>query len=202
MIIENQDQYRIALQLLDNLIIESFEGNPEKERTFLTIAKAIEFYEDKILKLMPLKINELETAFLELIENYLKNVAQVAQIFKEEYNVEADDLGRARFEKTIPMIGSIKHRRIIRFYYHGIGLCATFPNKEIDFDFYSGEDGKSKINGFDSWRLLSFARNYKKKYKLFLEEATIKLALKNFAEKNIIIRPKDKQSDLWILWKR
>jgi hypothetical protein len=144
-------------------------------------------------------MDELEVAFLELIENYLKNVAQVVQIFKEEYNVEVGDLARARFEKTIPMVGSIKHRRIMRFYYHGIGLCAEFPNKEVDIDFYFGEDGKSKIGGFDSWRLYLFASNYKKKYKNFLEDAIIRLALKNFAEKNIIIRPEDKQSSLWIL---
>ena len=128
------------------------------------------------------KMKELETVFSELIDNYLKNVAQVAQIFKEEYNVEVGDLGRARFEKTIPMIGSIKHRNIKRFNYHGIGLCAEFVNKTVDFDFYMDENGKSKIDGFDSWRLLIFASNYKKKYKDFLKESIIKFALEDFCK--------------------
>lgn len=50
--IENQAQLQIAFQELDELIAEGFEGNAEKEKAFLTIAKAIEYYEDKVLKLM------------------------------------------------------------------------------------------------------------------------------------------------------
>jgi HTH-type transcriptional regulator / antitoxin HigA len=52
--IENQEQLQAAFQDLDKLIEEGFEGNAEKEQSFLTIAKAIEYYEDKVLKLMPM----------------------------------------------------------------------------------------------------------------------------------------------------
>jgi HTH-type transcriptional regulator / antitoxin HigA len=52
--IENQEQLQAAFQDLDKLIEEGFEGNAEKEHSFLTIAKAIEYYEDKVLKLMPM----------------------------------------------------------------------------------------------------------------------------------------------------
>lgn len=52
--IENQKQFQAAFQDLDKLIAEGFEGNAEKEQAFLSIAKAIEFYEDKVLKLMPM----------------------------------------------------------------------------------------------------------------------------------------------------
>ena len=52
--IENQKQFQAAFQDLDKLIAEGFEGNADKEQAFLTIAKAIEFYEDKVLKLMPM----------------------------------------------------------------------------------------------------------------------------------------------------
>lgn len=52
--IENQKQFQAAFQDLDKLIAEGFEGNADKEKAFLTIAKAIEFYEDKVLKLMPM----------------------------------------------------------------------------------------------------------------------------------------------------
>ena len=52
--IENQEQLQAAFQKLDKLIAEGFEGNVEKEQSFLTTAKAIEYYEDKVLKLMPM----------------------------------------------------------------------------------------------------------------------------------------------------
>jgi hypothetical protein len=145
-----------------------------------------------------IKMNESEIAFLELITNYLKNVAQVAQIFKEEFNVEVEDLGRARFVKTIPFKGSIEHRGISHFSYHGIGLYTCFLNTDIDWDFYF-EDEKSKIDGFDSWCLLVFARNYKTKYKDFLEQDIIEVALRNLAMKNIITKPQERYSHLWIL---
>lgn len=40
-----------------------------------------------------------------------------------------------------------------RYYKHGIGCCITSSTISIDFDF--GENGE--INGFDAWRLFSFA---------------------------------------------
>ena len=52
--IENQEQLQAAFQKLDKLIAEGFEGNAEKEQSFLITAKAIEYYEDKVLKLMPM----------------------------------------------------------------------------------------------------------------------------------------------------
>lgn len=143
-------------------------------------------------------MNELEVAFLELIENYLKSVADVAQIFKEEFNVEINDLRRARIDKTIPFRGSIPHRGITEYFYHGIGLFVKFCGKNIDFDFYFDKND-SKINGFDSQRLAFFAGNNKIKYSDFLQENIIEKILNDLAAKNIIVKPKDEHSFLWIL---
>ncbi len=52
--IENQEQFQQAFSKIDALIAEGFEGNKEKEQEFLAIAKAIEYYEDHVLKLMPM----------------------------------------------------------------------------------------------------------------------------------------------------
>jgi HTH-type transcriptional regulator / antitoxin HigA len=52
--IENQEQLQAAFQEIDKMIAEGFEGNPEREATFLSIAKAIEYYEVEVLKLMPM----------------------------------------------------------------------------------------------------------------------------------------------------
>lgn len=53
--IKNQEQLQTAFQTLDVLIAGGFEGNVIKEAEFLEIAKAIEYYEDKVLKLMPMQ---------------------------------------------------------------------------------------------------------------------------------------------------
>ena len=53
--IENKVQLQSAFQQLDLLIANGFEGNVEKEADFFKIAKAIEYYEDKVLKLMPMQ---------------------------------------------------------------------------------------------------------------------------------------------------
>jgi HTH-type transcriptional regulator / antitoxin HigA len=52
--IENQEQLKQAISEIDALIAEGFEGNKEKEHKFLLIAKNIEYYEDHVLKLMPM----------------------------------------------------------------------------------------------------------------------------------------------------
>jgi HTH-type transcriptional regulator / antitoxin HigA len=54
--IKKQEEVAVAFQLIDSLINDGFEGNTEKETRFLTLALAIEEYEDTVLKLMPLTI--------------------------------------------------------------------------------------------------------------------------------------------------
>jgi HTH-type transcriptional regulator / antitoxin HigA len=52
--IKNQKELEIAFKQIDDLIAEGFEGNNDKEVEFLKIAKAIEEYEDMVMKLMPI----------------------------------------------------------------------------------------------------------------------------------------------------
>ncbi|WP_080059078.1 helix-turn-helix domain-containing protein [Spirosoma aerolatum] len=52
--ITNWDEHRIALQKIDALIAQGFEGNAELETRFLVLAKAIEAFEDSI-PLMPIR---------------------------------------------------------------------------------------------------------------------------------------------------
>ena len=53
--IENQEQLQKAFQQLETFIAEGFEGDIEREIAFKSIALAIEDYEDKVLKIMPLQ---------------------------------------------------------------------------------------------------------------------------------------------------
>ena len=56
--IQNQEQLQQAFQQLETFIAEGFEGDIEREITFKSIALAIEEYEDKISKIMPLQVSK------------------------------------------------------------------------------------------------------------------------------------------------
>ncbi len=53
----NWTEHKTALGEIDKLIAEGFEGNAELEAQFLTLAKAVEAFEDSI-PLMPIRVPE------------------------------------------------------------------------------------------------------------------------------------------------
>lgn len=57
MSITNWAEHKNALHEIDTLIAQGFEGNAELEAKFLTLAKAIEAFEDSI-PLMPIRVPE------------------------------------------------------------------------------------------------------------------------------------------------
>ncbi len=133
-----------------------------------------------------------------LIEDYLFYVKTVAQIFSEEFDVEISEIIWER-NKKIPFKGAIKHKKIIHYSFHGIGLAAKYKKKNIDFDFYFDGD-KCNIDGFDSWRLRNFAENDGVKYSQFLIQSQIEEGLKLLKESGLIVKPKtDSSTTLWIL---
>lgn len=57
MTVQNWDEHKAAFQRLDQLILEGFEGNVEREAKFSELALAIEAFEDS-LPLMPIRVPE------------------------------------------------------------------------------------------------------------------------------------------------
>jgi hypothetical protein len=140
-------------------------------------------------------VEKIKEDLLILIEDFLNQVEKVCQIFSEEFNTDISELWRIPFEHK-KRIGSIPHKGVSRFHFHGVGLGVTYLEKEIDFDFYA-LDEKCQIDGFDSWQLMLFASNDKVKYTYFLNQANVEIALDFLKQDNIIIKSGDKS--LWVL---
>src|SRR5688572_13882058 len=93
-------------------------------------------------------MKEADDDILNLINSFLKDVAEIADIFYKKY--DRKDLLRACHTGTIPRVGKLQG---VSYSFHGIGLYAKNRKIEIDFDF--GPD--NRIDGFDSWRLWNYA---------------------------------------------
>jgi hypothetical protein len=140
---------------------------------------------------------KIKEDLLILIEDFLNQVEKVCQIFSEEFNTDNSELWRIPFMHK-KRIGSIPHRGISRYAFHGIGLAVTYMTEKIDFDFYS-IDEKCQNNGFDSWVLSLFAQNKKTKYAYFLEQGNVETALNYLKQEAKIVKTQDKTSNLWVL---
>lgn len=89
---------------------------------------------------------------IKMIKEFQANVLEAASLFEKYKGVTQSKLARSRFE-GLATDGFLDPEQTIEYYFHGIGLCVTFPNRRIDWDF--GLNGR--IDGFDAWRLWIFA---------------------------------------------
>ena len=84
----NELDYQTALQQLEQLIAEKFEGNAAKEAQFTAYATAIEQYENDVLKLFPIHSTKDPAVFLKSLMNHkkmkIKDLANVLQISEKE----------------------------------------------------------------------------------------------------------------------
>ncbi len=71
--VTNWTEHKTALQALDALIAQGFEGNAELEARFLGTAKAIEAFEDSI-PLMPIRVPDTLPAMVQvkMLEKQMK----------------------------------------------------------------------------------------------------------------------------------
>lgn len=89
---------------------------------------------------------------IEMIHEYQVKILEAASLFEKYKGIVKSELSRSRFE-GLPNAGFLDPEQTIEYYFHGIGLCVTFPNRVVDWDF--GHNGR--LNGFDAWRLWIFA---------------------------------------------
>ena len=87
-----------------------------------------------------------------LVQDYLSAVATAVRLLAESgIPLPESNVGWAA--NDIPQTGLL-HRRI-KYFKHGYGCAVQLPGGSVDFDF--GAHGET--NGFDAWRLSSFADN-------------------------------------------
>lgn len=118
----------------------------------------------------------------DLILDFQKTTKLVVDKFIEKYGrTELFDTGRSK--TIIPREGAFD---IIEEYsFHGCGLYAKLKDVEIDFDF--GEN--NRIDGFDAWRLKSFADSKADLYSMFNNEKVIQAELDKLCLAGKIFKP-------------
>lgn len=121
----------------------------------------------------------------ELITDFQNSAKEVVEIFKRVYNV--DNILEGWHSGIYEQTGKIPEEGLNFYACHGIGIAAHFSDKLIDFDFaYLPE---LRYDGFDLWRLTSFAKSQPKKYGKFLNEKQIELEFEQLKKENLIYNP-------------
>lgn len=118
----------------------------------------------------------------DLIIDFQNTARIVAEKSYEKYGTKQLLLG-VRSDKTIPSQGSLD---IIKNYsFHGCGLYAKLNGVEVDFDFGDND----RVDGFDAWRLKSFAESKKNIYPDFVTEKSVQIELDKLAQLGQINKP-------------
>jgi hypothetical protein len=120
---------------------------------------------------------------IEMIKEYQASVLEAAALFEKYKGVAQSELARSRFE-GLPIDGFLDPHETIEYYFHGIGLCVTFPDRVIDWDF--GYDGR--LDGFDLWRLKLFAAEVTDRFPEFEEKETLDKTFREAATQGLIER--------------
>ncbi len=122
----------------------------------------------------------------ELIIDYQNSTQQVVEIFKRKFNV--DNILDGWHSKKYGQTGKILDEGITFYACHGIGIATHFTDKYVDFDFaYLPE---LRHDGFDLWKLISFAKSQPKKYGKYLDEELLKSKFESLKNGKIIHNPK------------
>ena len=130
-----------------------------------------------------------------MIHDYQIKILQAAELFEKYKGVTKSKLSRARFE-GLPSSGFLDPKETIEYYFHGIGLCVTFPDHIVDWDF--GYDGR--LNGFDLWRLWVFATEGNNNYPEFKQKEVLEKAFVEAENQGIFQRLfKNFKDDLFYL---
>ncbi len=115
-----------------------------------------------------------------LIREYLAAVAEAVAILRGEMG--RTDLLPAVGSMQIPRRGPLHSGGIYEF--HGVGCRVSRSEASVDFDF--GPNGRT--DGFDAWRLSSYARETGK-YPEFHSEAVTDAALAELDRAGLVFRP-------------
>ncbi len=127
----------------------------------------------------------MNAELFKLITDFQASVVEGIKLLKEYYRLDKPLLV-ARRNKLIPKTAIINHKGLIYFNFHGIGCYMQFTNKIVDFDFSYGP--AMREDGFDSWRLYSYAISQKGKYPQFEEEKVVQKHLQELIAQGTILQ--------------
>ncbi|MCX6119259.1 MAG: hypothetical protein NT027_17105 [Proteobacteria bacterium] len=128
----------------------------------------------------------------ELIRDYTKMTTAAAAQLQRELGVE--NLLEAWLKRRVPQRGSLSDGSAFQF--HGIG-CVIERTDDIDLDFDFGVRGRA--DGFDSWRLWRFAKQFPGKYPELQHLDDVEIALRALSEAGIVCPSGDERDSLLYL---
>lgn len=140
----------------------------------------------KIFSLATDLISELESKdILYLIKDFIETANKGVEILRKKFGVT--DLLEGWHSRQYEQTGKLKELGIEFYAFHGCGLALHFINKKIDFDFaYTPEQ---RHDGFDLWRLHTFATGQPVKYYNYVEQSNLEKDFEELLEKQIIYLP-------------
>lgn len=134
---------------------------------------------------------------IDFIQDYQRHADFVVKVFKHKYNT--DDILNSWHRGLYKQTGDIKEFGIKKYFFHGIGLASTVDNVSVDFDFSDYPD--MRHDGFDAWRLHSFAENHPTKYKQFADKKALDDRFTQLINDGIIYKPNTKYSSTLYFFK-
>ncbi|MFO8013107.1 MAG: hypothetical protein R6X20_07360 [Phycisphaerae bacterium] len=121
---------------------------------------------------------------LAMIGDYQRRVGRFVQAAKAFLGEE--DLLAASLAGRLPEEGRLDDAQGSAFCFHGTGCEVRTVDAEVDFDF--GPEGRH--DGFDAWRLHTFAESRPQAYPEFQDMAVIERALEELQNSDVIFSPR------------
>jgi hypothetical protein len=104
-------------------------------------------------------------SLIELIQDYITMTTTAASQLRRELGT--NDLLQGWHQRQYPQHGRLGDGA--EYHFHGIGCCVERGDVEVDWDF--GPDGRA--DGFDTWRLWRFAKQFPTKYPEFQDRKAL-----------------------------
>lgn len=119
----------------------------------------------------------------ELIHEYQDRVFEAVKLFEKNKGITQEELMYA-WHNGLSNEGFLDSEQSIEYYFHGIGCCVIFPNREVDWDFGYG----GRIDGFDAWRLWVFAKEGTENFLEFRQKEILEIAFNEAIVKGVIYK--------------
>jgi len=121
---------------------------------------------------------------LVMIRDYQRRVGRFVQAAKAFFGEE--DLLAAPLTGRLPEEGHLDDAQESAFRFHGTGCELETVDADVDFGFGPEE----RHDGFDAWRLHTFAQSQPQAYPEFQDAALIERALEELQHSDVIFSPR------------
>lgn len=131
-----------------------------------------------------------EITLEDLITDFLSKVDIGTKLLEEKFGTR--NILRLWGSKQIERCGEIKNG--VQYELHGIGCFIIFATESVNFDYGSGD----RVDGFDIWRLYSYATDRPLRYKKYCDKQTLEKEFREYLSSKKIekMSPVD---DLYVL---